>query len=194
MTDQKVIESILAGGSPMHKTIEWFYHANYSLIYKMISTHKVSKEEALDAYSDAITWFGENIKNQKFRGESKCSTYFIRIFNNKCVDIIRKKTTNRVNQNLIFLEDMRPESIQIEEEQAQKSLFDDSLKELGGICMDVLMDWSDGYSMDEIAERNGFRNAHTARSKRYNCFQQLMEILKKRKIVDANFNLTTDGE
>jgi hypothetical protein len=55
--------------------------------------------------------------------------------------------------------------------------------ELSDVCREVLMDWSDGYSMDDIAERNGLKNAHTARSKRYNCFQQLMEILQRRNIV-----------
>jgi len=193
MTDKKFIENILLGGNNMHKTIEWFYHENYSLVYKMTGSHKLSKEDTLDAYSDAITAFVENIRTLKFRGDSKCSTYFIRIFNNKCIDILRKKTTNRINENTIFLDDMKTEPILtiVNEEQEDFSGF---LAQLSEVCREVLMDWSDGFSMDDIAERNGLKNAHTARSKRYNCFQQLMEMLQKRNIVKPNPNVIPDGE
>jgi RNA polymerase sigma factor (sigma-70 family) len=194
MTDQKFIDSIQTGGGVMQKAVEWFYRDNYGLVYKMVGAHKLDKEEGLDAYSDALTAFVENIRNDKFRGDSKCSTYFIRIFNNKCIDIIRKKTTNRVVRNTISLENMGSEPVQNDAEEDQNMDYSASFVELSGICREVLMDWSDGYTMEEIALRNGLRNAHTARSKRYNCFKQLMAILQRKSIVDENFNLKKDGE
>jgi len=194
MTDQKFIDDILTGGSAMHKTVEWFYHENFNLVYKMIGSHKLVKEEALDAYSDAVTAFVENIRNNKFRGEAKCSTYFIRIFNNKCIDIIRKKTTNKMDQNTISMDNIGTEPVQeIINEDLDIGLTE-FLDQLSGICREVLMDWSDGYSMDEIAARNGLKNAHTARSKRYNCFRQLIALLQRNNIVDANINMIPDGE
>ena len=193
MTDRKFIVDILTGGSVMHKTVEWFYHENFNLVYKMIGSHRLMKEEALDAYSDAVTAFIENIRYKKFRGESKCSTYFIRIFNNKCIDIIRKKATNRLDKITVSLDDMGTEPLQIVMDEGQNILLTDFLDQLSGICRELLMDWSDGYPMDEIAARNGLKNAHTARSKRYNCFQQLMAVLQRNKI-DANINMIADGE
>jgi RNA polymerase sigma factor (sigma-70 family) len=194
MTDQKFIDSILTGGGEMHKTIDRFYHENFSLVYQMMGAHKLIKEEVLDAYSDAITAFVENIRYQKFRGDSKCRTYFIRIFNNKCIDIIRKKTTNRINKYTISLEDLGTDLIQEVVDEEKNTGFTEFLFQLSEICKELLMDWSDGYSMDEIAVRNGLKNAHTARSKRYNCFKQLMTILQKNNIVDANLNMISDGE
>ncbi|RPJ75382.1 MAG: sigma-70 family RNA polymerase sigma factor, partial [Alphaproteobacteria bacterium] len=97
----------------MNKTVEWFYHENIKLIYKLMRVHNLIRDEVHDAYADAITAFVENIRNLKFRGESKCNTYFIRIFNNKCIDIIRKKTTNKINNNLISLDDMKTEPMQV---------------------------------------------------------------------------------
>jgi RNA polymerase sigma-70 factor (ECF subfamily) len=194
VTDPKFINSILAGGSVMHRTIEWFYHENFNLVYKMTGAHKLIKEEALDAYSDAVTAFVENIRNNKFRGEAKCSTYFIRIFNNKCIDIIRKKTTNRVDKNTISLDDLGTELIQEAVNEDQNIDLTDFTGQLSQICREVLMDWSDGYSMEEIAARNKLKNAHTARSKRFNCFKQLITILQRNNIVDANINMIPDGE
>jgi hypothetical protein len=46
------------------------------------------------------------------------------------------------------------------------------------------MDWNDGYSMDEIAERNTLLNANVARSKRYTCLQQLLALAGKTRPVD----------
>jgi len=194
MTDQNFIDGILTGGSVMQKTVERFYHDNFNLVYKTIGSHHLIKEEALDAYSDAVTAFVENIRNMKFRGDSKCRTYFIRIFHNKCIDIIRKNATNRIDKDTISLDNMGMDLIQEVADEDQDISLPDFLVQLSEICREVLMDWSDGYSMEDIAVRNGLRNAHTARSKRYNCFKQLMSILQRNKIVDAQINMTEDGE
>ncbi len=180
MTEKKLLEDILSGGVAMQKAAEWFYIENYRLVHK---AKGISKENALDAYSDSITAFVENVRNRLFRGESKCSTYFIQIFNNKCIDVLRKITTNKSKQFIMSIEELKtelPEQEVMVDRQTDLSAY---FNELSEVCREVLMDWSDGYSMDEIAERNGLKNAHTARSKRYNCFQHLMEILQKKNIV-----------
>jgi RNA polymerase sigma factor (sigma-70 family) len=193
MTDEKLIEDILSGGSAMQLAAEWFYRENLKLVYKESASNRLGREDALDAYSDAVTALVENIRNRVFRGESKCSTYFIRIFSNKCIDIFRKKTTNKSKENTLSLEEMKiepAESIVNEEANINLSMYFDELSE---VCREVLMDWSDGFSMDDIAERNGLKNAHTARSKRYNCFQQLVSILQKKNIVRPNQNAIING-
>jgi len=194
MTDEKFIDSILAGGGVMQKTIDGFYHENFGLVYQKINSHKLVREEAIDAYSDAVTAFVENIRFNKFRGESKCRTYFIRIFNNKCIDVLRKKATNNRDKSTIYLETMGTEPIQKAAEEDQGTGIIVFMDQLTVICREVLMDWSDGYSMDDIAERNGLKNAHTARSKRFNCYRQLMAILRKNKVIDSSVNMDADGE
>jgi len=92
------------------------------------------------------------------------------------------------------LEDLGTDLIQEVVDEEKNTGFTEFLFQLSEICKELLMDWSDGYSMDEIAVRNGLKNAHTARSKRYNCFKQLMTILQKNNIVDANLNMISDGE
>jgi RNA polymerase sigma factor (sigma-70 family) len=192
MTDQQFIDEILTGGGIMQKTVDWFYHDNFNLVYQTVGAHKLSKDEALDAYSDAVTAFVENIRSKKFRGDSKCRTYFVRIFNNKCIDIIRKNTTNRVDKNTIFLDDLKTEQMYRAVDEDQNIGFTEFFTQLSEVCREVLMDWSDGYSMDEIADRNGLKNAHTARSKRYNCFRQLLTILQRNSIIANKLNTLPD--
>jgi RNA polymerase sigma-70 factor (ECF subfamily) len=180
MTEKKLLDNILSGGVLMQKAAESFYLENYKLVY---NAKGISREEALDAYSDSVTAFVENVRNRLFKGESKSSTYFIRIFNNKCIDVLRKKTTNKSKQITMSIEELKTDLPDIEVTNEEHTDLTAYFNELSDVCREVLMDWSDGYSMDDIAERNGLKNAHTARSKRYNCFQQLMEILQRRNIV-----------
>lgn len=177
----------------MHRTVDIFYKENYALIYKMTSSHKLTQEQVIDAYSDSIVAFVNNIRENRFRGESKCTTYFMGIFNFKCIDIIRRETTNKLNESIISLDDMKNEPTQILTDEQNFPDLNSYFNELSEVCKEVLMDWSDGYSMDEIAERNGLKNAHTARSKRYNCFQQLIEVLKKKNILQSNPNSFYSG-
>ncbi len=176
MDDLVFMDHIRKGGSLMQKTIEWFYHEHFSLVYKKTAAHQLDKDQAIDAYADAVTALVENIRENRFRGESKCSTYFTGIFNNKCIDLIRKNATNKVKRSSISLEEFRGEIAQEEagaEPGPDLGIFFERLSE---VCRNVLMDWSDGFSMEDIAGRNGLKNAHTARSKRYNCLQQLIEL------------------
>jgi DNA-directed RNA polymerase specialized sigma24 family protein len=176
MTDKEFIFNVQNGGVVMQRAIEWFYHTNFNMVYQKISTKGMQKEEAIDAYADALTALVENIRENRFRGESKCSTYFMGIFNNKCIDLIRKNSTNKMKQRSISLEEIRSEIAQDEPEAVPGTDLGIFFERLSEVCRNVLMDWSDGYSMEDIAGRNGLKNAHTARSKRYNCLQQLMEL------------------
>jgi RNA polymerase sigma-70 factor (ECF subfamily) len=194
MTDQECIANIRKGGAIMQKTVEWFFHVHFKLVYQKIGSQKIDKDQAIDAYSDAVTAFVENIREEKFRGDSRCSTYFIRIFNNKCIDVIRKNTTNKVERSYVSLEDIKPDMIREETNMEEAPEIADFFERLNESCRDLLLDWSDGYNMDEIAARNGLKNAHTARSKRYNCFQQLIEILQTHNFYRGNAKLHDNGE
>jgi RNA polymerase sigma-70 factor (ECF subfamily) len=195
MDDRVFIESIRQGGNLMQKSIGWFYHENFNLVYQKVRLNQLDKDQAIDAYADAMTAFVENIRENKFRGESRCSTYFIRIFNNKCVDLLRKITTNRIERNSISLEEFKQDILEpedgIDEEEPEVGSF---LIQLSGICRNLLMDWSEGYSMEEIASRNGLKNAHTARSKRYNCFLQFMDILRRNNMLKESLKAQDHGD
>ena len=45
-------------------------------------------------------------------------------------------------------------------------------------CRKVLELWKLGYSMDEIAQRVGYKSAGVARKKKYQCMQKLMQLIE----------------
>ena len=175
----------------MEKCLELFYRDNIGYIGIMGRKYGLDREALTDAYSDSIIDFKEQVRKQQFQRKSKCSTYFYRIFNNKCIDILRKKTTNIIIHEIPeYLRDTTPDIIQKLTFAARKQYLDKMIDRLGSRCKEILMDWNDGYTMDEIARRNDLLNANVARSKRYSCLKQLMEIAGSSKIISDEEEIT----
>lgn len=172
----------MQGGHSMEKCLETFYRENIRFVGVMAKKHQLDRESLMDAYSDSIIDFKEQIRKQKFQQKSKCSTYFYSIFNNKCIDILRKKTTNIITHEIPeHLKDTSPDIVNEMTSADRIHYLEAIINQLGSRCREILMDWNDGYSMEEIARRNNLLNANVARSKRYSCLQQLMEIAGRHK-------------
>jgi RNA polymerase sigma factor (sigma-70 family) len=185
MNDNEIIQNIIQGGSHMERSLETFYRENIRFISVMEKKYGLNRETAIDAYTDAIIDFKEQVKNRQFQHKSKCSTYLYSIFNNKCIDILRKKTTYTIINDLPdHLKDQSPDIVQMLTVKVEKTYLDKLMGMLGSRCREILMDWNDGYTMDEIAERNALLNANVARSKRYTCLQQLLALAGKARPVD----------
>lgn len=184
MKDDDIIQHIMAGGQIMENCLSYFYKQNIKYVQIMSNKLGVNHDDLFNAYSDSIIEFKDQIRNHQFKRKSKCSTYFYSIFKNKCIDILRKKTTNIIEHKL-------PEQIiDTDDDIIQKLTFDVKQQylqqvffQLGDKCKSILMDWNDGYTMEEIAVKNGLLNAHVARSMRYSCIQQLMKIIQNSKIL-----------
>lgn len=107
---------------------------------------------------------------------------------------MRKITTNRIERNSVSLEELKQDILEPEDGNEEEELEVGSfLIQLSGICRNLLLDWSEGYSMEEIASRNGLKNAHTARSKRYNCFLQFMDILRRNNMLKESLKAQDHG-
>jgi RNA polymerase sigma-70 factor (ECF subfamily) len=177
MRDNEIIHQIILGGYPMEKCLELFYKENFGYLGIMGKKYGLDREALLDAYSDSIIAFRDHVRNNQFKQKSKCSTYFYSIFNNKCIDILRKKTTYIVTHEIPEnLKDTTPDIIQALTFSVEKDYLTGLMTRLGSRCREILMDWNDGYSMEDIAIRNHLLNAKVARSKRYSCLQQLLEL------------------
>ena len=190
MKINEIIADIKAGGIRQEKCLTYVYRNNFALVYGMLKKHVISREEVMDAYAETVILFRDHVKNGIFKGTAKYSTYLYSILNNKCIDIIRNKSTNKSRQRemevgMDILENQTSENenvIELLSFKVQWDRLEKLMDTLAEKCREILMDWNDGYTMTEIADRNGLLNEHTARTKRYNCMQQLMELVKKEKI------------
>lgn len=90
---------IQAGGSERRKAINCLFQKYFELFEIKFKQHGIlTEDEVLSAFSDSIVALDRNIYEGKYKGQSKLKTYFNSILEFKCIDIVRKKTTNSKEQ------------------------------------------------------------------------------------------------
>ncbi|MEL7120929.1 MAG: sigma-70 family RNA polymerase sigma factor [Bacteroidota bacterium] len=97
-SDEALIEMILKKGIEARKALNCLYEKLFFQFYTQKGKFsKLSDDEILTAYNEAILNVFKSIQNQSFRGDSSISTWFYKIFYRRCVDMTRKGPSNEVN-------------------------------------------------------------------------------------------------
>ncbi len=149
--------------------------------------YSLSEDDAFTAYSDTILTTLNNIKNSTFENRSSLKTYLFKIFHYKCVDLIRKKTTNKrtIHQTAIMsdmLDMLGDEAKNILQELIEKNdqnLLRTRLNELGGKCRELLMYFADGFKDKEIASFMAYKAAEVVKTTRLRCLEKLRNLYHK---------------
>lgn len=155
------------------KALEVVYKKYYRMMTKMVISNSGTEDEARDVYQDALVVFWQKARSADFVLTSKMSTYIYSI----CQNLWRKELDRK--KRLTNEEKDSPESIDMEKPEREK-IIAKCLEQLGETCRKVLMYYYfDEMSMQEIADKLGFANTDTAKTKKYKCKQKLDELVKK---------------
>jgi RNA polymerase sigma-70 factor (ECF subfamily) len=183
-SEEEILEGIRAGGIQREKAVFAMHRQYKGLMQKGMKKYRLSIEEAQDAYADAVIAISESVSQESFRSESRLSTYLFRIFMNKAVDKIRKKTTHKskvtLTDEIPEVEDQNPDPLVrlIQKERMEEVRA--GMELLGARCRELLWKMSYwGYKPAEVAIEMGFSNAQVVSSQRYKCMKQLSRILGK---------------
>ena len=93
--DEEIIRNLKESKMVRRKAEEELFSRHIYFIKEGINKYSLDQEDAFNAYSDTILQAIESVTANRFEKRSSLKTYLYRIFNNKCVDLIRKKTTNK---------------------------------------------------------------------------------------------------
>lgn len=180
MTDTEIIQGILAGGREQERCMDHLFQAHKGMVGHGMSKYSITEEASLDAFSDTLLAVRRAVLGEKFRGESKLSTFMFTIFSRRCVDQTRKKTTHGMSEPLGDATREMGVEPSIERKLFTQEAYDrlmGYMQQLGEVCQQILMYryyW--GYEdMNEIATLVGVKNANTAGSLRHRCMKQLMK-------------------
>ena len=143
----------------------------------------INYDESFSAYSDAVLSTIHNIINNHFDGRSSIKTYLYQIFSNKCIDLLRKNTTNKqqVHKTMPLPDIMNqlPDSARTGIERLMSNELKTKIKvQLDGIgkkCKDLLLMFEDGLSDKEIAVELSYNNAAVVKTTRLRCLEKLRE-------------------
>jgi RNA polymerase sigma-70 factor (ECF subfamily) len=181
--DPEIIDHLRQNGSNRRKAEDELFKRYVYFVREGINKYGLSEDEAFDVYSDTILSAIEKITNGLFQGRSSLKTWIYRIFHNKCVDQIRKLTTNKnkihrttpVSDGLLHLSDSAKSVVQQLIERSDMELLRARLNELGDNCRKLLMQFADGYSDREIAVSMDYKTPEVVKTSRLRCLEKLRQ-------------------
>src|ERR1700710_1953766 len=94
-TDQEIIEQLKQGGADKRRSEEQLFNRFAYFVREGMTKHALSEDESFNAYSDTILAALDNMNRDQFEARASLKTYLYQIFHNKCVDLLRKRTTNK---------------------------------------------------------------------------------------------------
>ena len=169
MNEKEIFERIQKGDE---KALEFLYKKYYRMMTKLVITNSGTEDEARDIYQDALIVFWQKATSGNLVLTSKISTYIYSI----CQNLWRKELDRK--KRLSNEEKDSAVSMDLDSSEKEK-IIAKCLDQLGDTCKKVLMYYYfEEMSMQEIAEKLGFANTDTAKTKKYKCKMKLDELVK----------------
>lgn len=169
MEEKEIFERICRGDE---KALETLYKKYYRMMTKMVITNSGTEEEARDIYQEALVVFWQKATSGKLVMTSKISTYIYSICQNLWrKELDRKKRLSNEEKDVAVTLDTETEE--------RNRIIAQCIEQLGETCKKVLMYYYfEEMSMQDIAEKLGFANTDTAKTKKYKCKKKLDELVK----------------
>ena len=184
LSDADLIAGIRAGGLNRRNCENCLYDQFRYLIREATFKHQLLPDESASAYSDAVLTVIEHISSQRYEGRSGLKTYLYQIFYNKCVDLVRKNSTNResVHQGLsldnLSIADETRSILQNLIADSEISYLRQQLTLLGEKCQRMLLAWGEGFSDEEIARNLDYQSSAVAKTSRMRCLEKLRTLYR----------------
>lgn len=182
--DRDIINRIMQGGTDRKKGEDQLFSSYAYFIEQATHHYSFTEDEAFNIYADTILAAITQITSGNFEGRASLKTWLYQIFHNKCVDLVRKKATNKssvhrtlsVPDMLLQMADTAKSVIQEMMDRTNKDQLQEKLKEIGENCRSLLMQWSEGYSDKEIAAGMAYKTADVVKTSRLRCLEKLRQL------------------
>jgi RNA polymerase sigma-70 factor (ECF subfamily) len=181
--DAQILDGLKSTYAERTRCEKILYQQYYYFTEEGCRKYNLSFDDSFSAYSDTVYSAIRNIISERFDGRSSLKTYLYQIFSNKCIDLIRKNTTNKqqVHKTMPVADAMNqlPDSTKT----IMEKLITDELKAnvkkqlnaIGQKCKELLLMFEDGLSDREIAEVLSYSNAAVVKTTRLRCLDKLRE-------------------
>lgn len=171
MSDEEVLAKIRQGDE---RALAFLYKKYYKMMVNLIVKNNGTEEEAKDVFQEALVVFWQKASSDTLVLTSKISTYLYSI----CQNLWRKELDRK--GRLSFEEHDRGEKPSYDTDE-KIQLVQECLNSLGETCRKILTYYYyEDLSMNDIAERLGFANADTAKTKKYKCKKELDDLIKQK--------------
>lgn len=182
--DHRIITDLMQGGIIRRKAEDDLFNTYSYYIQDAVKKYAMREEDCFDAYSDTILSVIYAITDGRFEQRSSLKTFIYRIFHHKCVDVMRKSSTNKESVNRAtglpesmfeLLSDNAKSILQKLIERFDHNEMQQKLQKLGESCKSMLTMFAEGYSDKLIAEALHYNSADVVKTSRLRCLQKLRQ-------------------
>lgn len=186
-SDEQLIENLRAEGAIKRKGEDQLFTTYSYFVREGMQKYSIAEDEAFEAYSDSVLAAIDQLRRAAFENRSSLKTWLYQIFLNKCVDLLRKKSTNKnsvhrkvlIDDWLLQLSDNSKSVIQRLADKADWEALQQKLNELGENCRKLLIMAADGYSDKEISTVMDYKTADVVKTSRLRCLERLRKLYKQ---------------
>ncbi len=184
-TDIDIINNLKTSGINKRKAEEKLFDRFSYFIRSKENKYSLSREDLFDAYSDTVLAVINSIAFGGFQNRSSLKTFVYEIYQNKCIDKLRKKSTHKyavhkteaLSEMQACLSDSSLSVVEKMVNQSDLEYIHQQMIYLSKNCRNALLLSLNGYSDKEIAVMINFKTADVAKTSR------LRSIKKLRKLV-----------
>ena len=182
-SDSQLVEEIKAGNEGALIAMQKSY---YAMVRNFILKNNGSVDEVDDVLQDSLIAVWRNVNKPNFTLTVKMSTYLMAIVKNLWFKQLKKKTRFTVVdeslQEKITTDDISTSHLDFRVIHDMVANLDETCKKLLGYF------YFDGLDNKVIAEKMGFANTNTVKSKKYQCFKRLQKSVMEEYNKDDFFN------
>ncbi|MEP1096459.1 MAG: RNA polymerase sigma factor [Cyclobacteriaceae bacterium] len=179
MDEKVILEKIKEGDQKQLAVVYRSYQSEF--IAWLVKEHNCHRDEAKDIYQVSIIALYENIISGKLTTlTSNLKTYLYSIAKHKVYEFRRKenKIDRSVGVQTIELEELT--NWDAIDKEKNLVLMEKSLEKLGDPCKTLLeLYYFHGLSMEEIAEKIGYKNSATTKNLKCKCIVRLRKIFEE---------------
>ena len=174
LSDHKVIERIRQGDEQM---LVYLYKNHYTMIRNFILKNNGNEEAVEDVLQESVIAVWQNVQKSEFLLQSKMSTYIMAIAKNLWFKELRKMSKFKyVDESEQQNSSAEPMKLDLD-----KHIIVQMVEDMDETCRKLLSYfYFDGFDNKLIAEKLGFANTNSVKSKKYQCFKKLQS-----KVLDA---------
>ena len=180
-SDESFIAAIQSEGLATEQAVAGLYEneAWRNAIFRLVQESGGSREDAEDVFQEGLRRMIVNIRNGLFEGRSSLKTYHYRICRNLWVSQLRRDNRRRELQQALRVPGEEQNSEETLMQKERKEYLSKALQLLGDNCKQVLIMWTKGYPMQEIAEAAGYKNGNVAKKRKRICLTKLISKVRE---------------
>lgn len=147
-----------------------------------------SKDEFEEIWQETMMGLVDALAQNRFQGESKFSTYIVRIAVNKWLSALKKMERHRKHSELAGAVSEGSEEALLElsladSDEAYAQLLDYAIRQMSERCQGMLKDAATGQGLDYLTGTYAFSSKNMAKKELYNCRERIRKFIRSKPLL-----------